>query len=636
MSSPLSEQEIAKFTEAVAIANIPTLLMTLVQMTGERHWLEPPYRPARSVGLGDNDTGGLPDDIQEEIRAATLKAILAWRAGKPLAIDEPSPEMLVEMLSVAMGEEVPAHYGRFTAELFGHRPVPQDKVAVPPGFHVVVIGSGVSGICAAVNLKAAGIPFTVIEKNDSVGGVWRENHYPGAGVDTPNHLYSFSFAKYDWPMYFALRNDLHTYLKHVAAEFDLYPYIRLNTRVQTAVYDEAAQGWQVTVTTPEGQTEVLKANVVISAAGIFNPPVWPKIKGLETFAGPCFHTAEWRDDVDLKDKRVAIIGNGASCMQIGPEIQHTVKSLTIFQRSPHWAAPFPQFRKQVPDAMRFLFNEVPLYQAWYRVKLGWTINDRVHATLQKDPDWPYKDRSLNATNDAHRAYFTRYIKEELGDRQDLLPKVLPTYPPFGKRMLMDNGWYRMLRNERVELVEERISHVDAHAVHTEDGVAHEADVLVIATGFDVLNFVNTYEIVGRGGQTLHEAWEGDNAKAYLGTVVPNFPNLFVMYGPNLQPGHGGSLIVVVEMQMRFIMDMLRQMNARNVAAVECRPEVHAEYNRKVDEAHANMVWSHPGMTTYYRNDRGRIVVNGPFLNVDFYEMTRQAKLEEFVLEPRSA
>jgi len=636
MSANLNEQDVARFTEAVSIANIPTLLMTLVQMTGERHWLEVPYRPARSVGLGDNDTGGLPDEIQDEIRAAALKAILEWRAGKPLAIDEPSPEMLVEMLSVAMGEEVPAHYGRFTAELFGHRPVSEEKVTVPAGFHVVVIGCGVSGICAAVNLKAAGIPFTVIEKNDSVGGVWRENHYPGAGVDTPNHLYSYSFAKYDWPMYFALRNDLHTYLKHVAAEFELHPFIRLNTRVNTTVYDEATQRWTVSVTKPDGSSESLKANVVISAAGIFNPPVWPKIEGLKTFDGPCFHTAEWRDDVDLTDKNVAIIGNGASCMQIGPEIQHKVKSLTIFQRSPHWAAPFPQFRKQVPDAMRFLFNEVPLYQAWYRVKLGWTINDRVHATLQKDPNWPHKDRSLNATNDAHRAYYTRYIKEQLGDRQDLIDKVLPTYPPFGKRMLMDNGWYRMLRNDHVHLVEERIDHVDAHAVHTADGKAHEADVLVIATGFDVLNFVNTYEIVGRGGQTLREAWEGDNAKAYLGTVVPNFPNLFIMYGPNLQPGHGGSLIVVVEMQMRFIMDMLRQMNANAVGVAECRPEVHAEYNRKVDEAHANMVWSHEGMTTYYRNDRGRIVVNGPFLNVDFYEMTRQAKLDEFVLEPRRA
>jgi len=629
LNAVIDTQTRQRFAQAVAVANVPTLLMVLVQLTGERRWLQPPYRPSRSIGLGDNDTGGLPEAVQQDIRDAALEAILAWRAGRAPALPDPSSEQLVEMLSVAMGEEVPDEYGRFTAELFGYRPPAPGRIDLPAGFEVIVIGAGVSGICAGVNLKAAGVPFTILEKHTDVGGVWLENHYPGAGVDTPNHLYSFSFAPYDWPQYFALRDDLHGYLKHVAAEFDLLPSIRLGTRVEAVEWQDAAQRWQVRVLRPDGSRETLRANVVISAAGIFNPPVWPKIDGLDTFEGPCFHTAEWRDDVDLADKRVAIIGNGASCMQIGPEIQHRVKSLTIFQRSPHWAAPFPQFRKPVPEALRFLFKEVPLYAAWYRVRLGWTFNDRVHATLQKDPDWPNKDLSLNATNDAHRVYYTKYIRDELGERQDLIDKVLPTYPPFGKRMLMDNGWYRMLRNERVSLVDDRIARVDARGVHTEDGRHHPADVLVIATGFDVLNFINTYEIRGRGGVSLREAWEGDNAKAYLGTVVPGFPNLFTLYGPNLQPGHGGSLIVVVEMQVRYIMDVLRRMAAQGLGSVECRREVFEDYNRRVDAAHVNMVWTHPGMTTYYRNQRGRIVVNSPFRNVDFFEMTREAKLEDF-------
>jgi 4-hydroxyacetophenone monooxygenase len=472
----------------------------------------------------------------------------------------------------------------------------------------------------------------VLEKNDVVGGVWLENRYPGAGVDTPNHLYSFSFAKYDWPTYYALRDDLHAYLQHVAREFELAPHIRCNTRVETARYDEAGQCWKVAVTRPDGTAEVLAGNVLISAAGIFNPPVWPRIPGLSSFKGPCFHTAEWPEDIDLAGKHVAIIGNGASCMQVGPEIQHTVAALTVFQRSPHWAAPFPQFRKPVPEALRFLIQEVPLYQAWYRVRLGWTINDRVHATLQKDPAWPYPERSLNATNDAHRAYYTRYIKEQLGDREDLLPKVLPDYPPFGKRMLMDNGWYRMLQNPRVSLVDARITEVDEGHVLTADGVRHAADVLVIATGFDVLNFLNTYEILGRDGRALSDFWEGDNAAAYLGTVVPGFPNFFMMYGPNLQPGHGGSFMVVAEMQMRYIMDMLRKMGAEGIGAVDCRTEVFEAYRAGVDAAHANMVWAHEGMTTYYRNSRGRIVVNSPYRNVDFHRMTREAQLADFHVE----
>lgn len=636
MSAPDTAQTRADFAAAVAIANIPTLLMVLAQMTGDPRWLKPPYRPSRSIGLGDNDSGGLPEEIQREVRDAALEAILAWRAGKPLAIANPDPEQLVDMLSVAMGEEVPPEYGAFTAELFGHRPLRQDPIPVPEDFRVLVIGAGVSGLCAAAYLKAAGVPFTVLEKNATVGGVWLENHYPGAGVDTPNHLYSFSFARYDWPMYFALRDDLHRYLEHVADAEDLRRSIQFNTRVERADYDEAAQRWRVTTRDESGHREILTANVVISAAGIFNPPAWPRIEGLKDFKGPMFHTAEWRDDVALEGKRVAIIGNGASCMQIGPEIQHKVAALTIFQRSPHWAAPFPQFRKPVPEPLRLLLREVPLYQAWYRVRLGWTFNDRVHATLQKDPAWPYKDRALNSTNDAHRAYYTRYLREELGDREDLLPKVLPTYPPFGKRMLMDNGWYRMLRNPKVSLIDERIRRVVPEGVETADGKTTPADVLVIATGFDVLHFINTYEVHGRGGISLQDAWEGDNASAYLGTVVPGFPNFFTLYGPNLQPGHGGSLIVVIEMQMRYLTDLIRQMVATGVGAAECRREVHDDYIARVDAAHANMVWSHPGMTTYYRNERGRIVVNSPWRNVDFYEMTHQAKLEDYQLEPHAA
>jgi 4-hydroxyacetophenone monooxygenase len=636
MTQPNQADERVQFSTALDDANIPTLLMMLVQMTGEMHWLNPPYCPSRGSGLGDNDSGGLPDERQAEVRAAALEAILEWRAGRPVAIPDPSPDLLVKMLSTAMGEPVPDEYGSFTASQLGQRPVSNEKIPVPDGFHVLIVGAGVSGICTAVNLKAAGVPFTILEKNSTVGGVWLENRYPGAGVDTPNHLYSYSFAMHDWSMFFALRDDLHGYLEHVTAQFDIAPNIRFDTSVNDAAYDGLKQRWTVNITDADGRQSSIEGNILISATGIFNPPVKPNIEGLDKFAGPAFHTAEWREDVDLTDKRVAIIGNGASCMQIGPEIQNDVKSLTIFQRSPHWAAPFAQFRRAVPEALRFMLREVPLYQAWYRVRLGWTFNDRIHSALQKDESWQYKERSLNATNDAHRAYFTEHVKKELGERIDLLDKVLPTYPPFGKRMLMDNGWYRMLRNERVELVDDAVTRIEANHLVTADGTVHEADVLLLATGFDVLRFITTFEVTGRSGRSLRDAWDDDNASAYLGTVVPDFPNFFTLYGPNLQPGHGGSLIFVVEMQVHYIMDLLKKMNSQELGAVECRQEVHDAYNERVDDAHENMVWTHEGMNTYYRNARGRIVVNSPFRNVDYYDMTREAKLDEFVIEPRRA
>ena len=626
-----SEQLLA---EAIAIANIPTLLMVLVQMTGDQRWIQDPYRPSRAGGMGDNDMGGLSPALQAEIRAAALTAITSWHAGTPVAIPEPGPELLVEMLSWAMGEAVPPEYGRMTGAQLGlPQAQPTTPLRVPDGFHVLIIGAGVSGMCAAVSLQRAGVPFTILEKHTTVGGVWWENRYPGAGVDTPNHLYSYSFAPYDWTQYFALRDELHAYLEHVADQFQLRPSIRFGTEVRSATYDQAEQRWAVEVRNADGSDETLHAPMVFSAIGIFNPLKVPDIPGLDTFDGPCFHTGNWPADVDLTGKRVAIIGNGASAMQVGPEIQDLVQSLTIFQRSPQWAAPFEHFRKPVPDSLRFLLREVPLYRAWYRVRLGWTFNDRVHPSLQKDPSWPHPERSLNAINDAHREYFTRYIRNEVGERTDLLEHIVPTYPPFGKRMLMDNGWYRMLTNERVELVTDSVASIGPDRVMTDDGREFEADVLVLATGFDVLRFISTYEITGRSGRTLRDTWEDDNAKAYLGLAMPDFPNLFVLYGPNTQPGHGGSLIFVIEMQLRYIMDLMRQMFEHDIAVVECRQDVHDDYNAEVDHAHENMVWTHPGMQTYYRNARGRVVVNMPYRNVDMFERTRHADLAEYLTEP---
>ena len=623
------------FADAIEVANIPTLLMVIVQLTGELEWLEAPYTPKRQPGLGDNDSGGLDPQHQREVREAALEAILAWRAGRAVAIPEPDEELIVRMLSVSMAETVPSEYGQFTAAQLGQvKFLDHEPVNAPADFKVLVIGAGVSGLCAAINLQMLGINFEVVERNSTVGGVWWENHYPGAGVDTPNHLYSYSFAPFDWQKYFCLRDELHAYLEHVCDNFEVRNNIRFNTGVERIEYQESRQKWLVTLRLPDGTSQQTEANVVISAAGIFNPPVFPDIDGLDEWKGEKWHTARWPKDADLAGKRVAIIGNGASCMQIAPEIQDEVESLTIFQKSVHWAAPFEQFRKEVPDPIRALLREVPLYRNWYRVRLGWTFNDRIHSALQKDPDWEHPERSLNAQNDAHRAYFTQYVVDELGDKApELLERVLPTYPPFGKRMLMDNGWYRMLRNPKVTLVDNHVDRIEHDRLRTEEGTEYEADVLLLATGFDVLNFITTYEAVGRSGASLTDHWEQDNAKAYLGTVVPDFPNLFTLYGPNLQPGHGGSLIFVVEMQVRYIMDMIQKMLQDKIGAVEIRKEVHDAYNDKVDLAHEQMVWAHPGMTSYYRNERGRIVVNSPWRNVDFYQMTREANLEEYLAEP---
>lgn len=643
MTSPpsinsLPADEVAHFKAALAVANIPTLVPLLVQLTGDERWLEDPYRPRRGAGLGDNTDGGLPEAVQEEIRAAALDAILAWRAGAPIAVTDPPHDLLVRMLSVAMGEPVPAQYGPMLAAEVAAALTPEDpeRLDVPDGFSVLIVGAGVSGLAAGINLQAAGIPFTVLEQHDTVGGTWLENRYPGCGVDTPSALYSFSFKAYDWSRYFCLRDELFEYLQDLADDSGMREHIRFNTEVLSAAYDEAGQRWEVTARLPDGSEETLSANVLITAVGAFNKPKWPSIPGLEDFEGPTAHTARWPDDLDLTGKRVAVIGNGASSMQLVPAIAEEAGSVTIFQRSPQWAAPFELFQTKVPEPARFLTREVPLYRLWYRLRAGWTFNDRVHDALQKDPDWPHPERATSKANDGHRKFFTRYIEQELEGRPDLIEKALPDYPPFGKRILLDNGWYRSLRRDDVELVTDPIAEIRSDRVVTATGAEYEADVVICATGFDVVRFLAPMEIRGRSGRTLRETWDDDDAAAYLGIAVPDFPNLFTIYGPNSQGGHGGSLIGTAEAQLNYVMDLLRTMVREDLGALEVRPEVYEDYVRRVDEAHEKMIWTHPGMSTYYRNSRGRVVVNIPWRVVDYWHMTRAADMSEWIVEPAGA
>lgn len=618
-------------------ANVPTLLMILVQMTGELRWLEDPYRPTRSRGLDDNDDGGLPEAVQAEIRTASFNAIKAWQNGARLAIEKPSADLVVRMLSVSMGDEVPAEYGDLLLDDLGLTDDPVEGAAgdvrVPEGYHVLIIGAGVSGIAAAVRLGQASIPYTIIEKHDTVGGVWTENQYPAVGVDTPSHFYSFSFAPYDWSRYFATGQEVHGYLEYVARRFHVLPNIRFGSRVVSTQWDEGAQLWRTDVQRPDGSHETLRANLVISAVGAFNPPKLPDIPGIGTFQGPAFHTAEWPQDIDLAGKRVAVIGNGASAMQVVPAIADSVASLTVFQRAPQWAAPFEKCKVPIPGPVRLLFRTVGLYQLWYRLRLSWMYMDRVHPSLQKDPAWEHPDRSMNKINDAHRRFFTQYIESELGDRHDLLGQLVPAYPPYGKRILLDNGWYRTMTRDNSHLVSSAVTQIRPDRLLAADGSEHVADVIVFATGFHAIRFLPTYEVRGRSGKALRDVWGDDDARAYLGLAVPDFPNFFILYGPNAQIGHGGSLISIAEMQMHYIMSLLERMLASGIAVVECRPEVHDDYSRRVDEAHAQMVWAHPGMSTYYRNSRGRIVLNNPWRVFTFWQLTRSADIGEYLQEP---
>ena len=627
----------AEVRAAVEVANIPVLLMVLVQLTGDLSWLEDPYRPSRTIGMDDNDDGGLTPELQHRVRTAAADAMVTWLHDGKIALETPGDDLFAAMLSVCMGERVPAATGAKIAHNIKAALRPEDTafsgLNPPPDFSVAVIGGGFSGLLAGARLTEAGVPFVILERGDDIGGVWAANRYPGAGVDTPSYLYSLSFVPYAWKHYYASRAEVHTYLHHIADRFGLAPHIRLNSDVLRAVYDEDDAVWTLDVRDARGEVRTLRANVVISGVGIFNPPTVPDIPGKDTFAGPSFHTAEWPEGTDLTGKRVGVLGNGASAMQTVPAIAPEVGSLTVFQRSPQWIAPFPKFRKPVPEATSFLLREFPLYRAWFRERLAWIFGDRNFPALRRDPAWDHPERSFNKRNDNHRRFFEGYLRDKLAGRDDLIAKSLPPFPPFAKRMLLDNGWFDALRRDNVTLETHGVEKIVPTGVVTTDGTEHDLDVLIYATGFGVSRFLSTFEVTGTGGTTLHEAWQGDDAAAYLGLAVPGFPNFFMLYGPNVNGG-GGSVLGHLESQLHYVLLTLRQMFDAGIAAVDCKPEVYERYRDQVAAEHEHLPYTHPGVNTYYRNSRGRVVTQNPYSNADFWQLTRCPRLSEYTLTTR--
>ena len=619
---PAAEVNRTLLKDGIANANIPALLMVLYQMTGEATWLQEPFAPGRSPGLDDNDSGQLPDEVQTQIRTAAEEAIEAWLAGKPLAIERPSNLRLAEMLSVAMTEHVPEEYGDIVAAGMGYDLEPTAEAAIAADKTAIVIGGGVSGICAGIELGKLGIDYTLFEKNEDFGGTWFENRYPGCGVDTPSLTYTFSCRPNDWSMYFPLRDEIEGYLLDTAREFGLYDKACFRTHVEEARWNTATDQWDVTITTPDGKRETHSADYLFSAVGILNIPKYPQIDGLDEFAGEVYHTSRWPAEADLSGKRVAVIGNGASGMQVAPAIADEVSRMTIFARSKQWAAPFPQFRKKVPEGVRYLMQVVPLYRAWLEQRLSWTFNDRVHGTLFRDPEWEHPERAVNEINDAHRRVFTRYVEEQLQDRPELIERVLPEYPPFAKRMLLDNGWFRTIKKPHVDLIPEHLAKVEGNTLSTSSGETVEADVIILATGFQTTNVLGSYDIVGREGQLLRDHWGEDNASAYLGTLVPGFPNFFILLGPNVGSGHGGSMIRNIENQMHFAGQVVQCAEAQEASTVEVKETAYTDYSRRIDDAHDRLVWTHPGTENWYRNSQGRVVAITPWRNDAFWRMTR--------------
>jgi 4-hydroxyacetophenone monooxygenase len=618
-------------------ANIPTLLLVLTHLTGDDRWLREPYRPRRGKVLDDNDSAGLPPGLQQEVRDAAEEAILASEAtGRTLP--DLTPERVAEMLGVALVEEISEEYGPLLAEELGvlSRDVEIDGAAKDE-LSVVIIGAGLSGLSLAIKLKAAGVPYRILEKNSEIGGTWFENTYPGCGVDTPSHLYSFSFApNAEWSRFFAKRPEVFGYLERLAEQYDVREGIEFGVEVERADYDADSRRWVVRARGQSGDVEVITTPVLVSAVGMVNRPSVPPIEGLSDFDGPRMHTADWDASVEIAGKTIGVIGTGASAMQLVPAIADEAEKVVVFQRSKQWAIPHPNYHRDVPESVRYLMRRVPAYIRWYRLRSFWNFSDRLHESLQIDPSWPHQERSINAQNERHRVFLTNYIKDQLSDREDLWDACIPDYPPYGKRPLLDNNWFATIKRPDVELVTASVERVEGRKVVTANGDVRDVDVLVLATGFKTLQFLWPMEIRGKSGRTLAEQWGHHDARAYMGVTVPDFPNFFILNGPNTNAGHGGSAIIADEFQVRYIMQALAMLASGDTATVEVRREVFEDYNTELDEALSRAIWSHEGMTTYYRNEKGRIVVTGPWTYLDWWNRMRELDADDYTLTQRES
>jgi 4-hydroxyacetophenone monooxygenase len=634
LAAVLTRPDPAALRSAIADADLRVLVMCLVHLTGDLRWLEAPYRPMRDVRLVADPQAGYPPEVQAEIRE-TMIGLLARGVEAP-AIGDPGNELLLRMMSVCLGEIVPPEYLPMMREDMGFASGDPEWRAPPDAGRlaktaVLIVGAGLSGLALGYKLGRLGVPYTIVERNSEVGGTWYENRYPGCGVDTPNHFYSYSFApNHGWKHYFSPRDELQAYVERFATDSGVRGNIRFGCEVTGAAWDEKENHWNVALRTAQ-ETSQVRTKVLVAATGHFERPSVPAIKGAESFAGPLFHTAEWPGNVELEGKRVAIIGTGASSMQIVPTIADRVAGLAIYQRSPQWVRPVPEYSLPVKPGTQWLLEHVPFYATWNRFTLFWRYGDGLLRFLRKDPDWQHPERSLNRVNDRHRQEMVDYIESELSERPDLMDACVPGYPPYGKRILLDKGWFKALCRPNVELVTSPIAHLDARGIATADGEHRAADVVILATGFVVTDLAARLNITGCDGRTLANEWADENPTAYLGISVPGFPNFFCMYGPNTNMGHGGSVIFLAECQSRYIAGCIVRMVEDGIDAMEPKPEARDDWVRRVDEAHRDLVWTHPGMSTYYRNRHGRVVSPSPFRLVDTWAMTHRPDMNDFAL-----
>ena len=484
-----------------------------------------------------------------------------------------------------------------------------------PHVRVLVVGAGFAGLGMSIALQREGVDHVVLERSGDVGGTWRDNSYPGCKCDVASHLYSFSFAlNPDWTWTYSSHAEIWDYLRRCAERFGVLPRIRFGEEMCDARWDEAARRWEIE--TARGRWT---ADVLVSATGGLSVPSLPDLPGLDRFSGTVFHSAAWDHGHDLAGERVALIGTGASAVQIVPRIQPLVGRLLLFQRTPAWVLPHGD--RPIPPWKRALYRRVPALQRLVRWGIYWS-RELLVVGLCRNPRWVEPIRRIA----------TRHLEEQVPD-PELRARLTPTFSPGCKRLLLSNEYYPALAAPNVDVITEPIREVGERSIRTADGAEHEVDTIVLATGFRVTDNPAFERVRGRTGRSLAESWRETGMQAYLGTTVSGFPNLFLVTGPNTGIGHT-SLVVMIEAQVRYVMAALLTMGRRGVAAVDVRPEAQTEFNDELQVRMRRTVWNTGGCASWYLDARGRNTTLWPDFTWRFGRRTRRFDARAYELLAR--
>ncbi|WP_416416403.1 flavin-containing monooxygenase [Paenarthrobacter aromaticivorans] len=629
MPTPISE-----FVSAARASEPTVLAAALSQITGDMKWAE----DARLCGLRrwsagqqqhiDSDGQAFLDEAGAELER------LASNGFRDTNVVN-DPQALLHIARTAIDERLD---GSFTAKLEHHLNPERCKVTFDPAavkrrnLKVTIVGAGMSGLGLAFSLAEAGIDFEILEMSQELGGIWFDNTYPECGVDTQAFQYAWDVEpNLDWTRYDVKRDEILQYIRDSAFKRGVMDRIQFGVKVETGTWNAEKSQWQLDITR-DGVADSMSTDVLVVAVGSLNQPKIPDLPGSDTYRGETFHTARWRDDLQLEGKRVAILGSGSSGVQVTRTVAQVAEELFIFIRSPHWMRPRkPTEIGEVTDGKRWLLRNLPNYLAWYRFYLDFVLGDREHRRmiLQETPE----GLKPSPENDAVREELTAYIRRELGDREDLIEMVTPNYPPYSKRLVVDNGWYNALTKPNVTLVNDQIVGLDETGILTADGNHYTVDVIGFATGFHGTRYFWPLDLISAKGKKLAETFgSDDDLRAYLGTAMADYPNLFALQGPNTAIGHGGGATFMSEGQGRFILACLKTLIEEDKRSIEVKPEVVQEYNQAIDERLNRMVWTEPGLVSRFRNSTGRVITNHPWTLLEFWERTRSPKMDEFIFD----